>query len=233
MQVTLGPLVGLLVGYIGARLLDAAAERGWANTSFQGIAILSLAMLIYVLAELIGGNGFIAVFIGGMVFGNTIRHTCTFLFEFIETEGQLLMLISFLIFGAALLPEALANSNPTVFLYAVLSLTVIRMVPIAISLLGTGLRLPTQLFLGWFGPRGLASILFVLLILEESEVPHRDEIFSITIITVALSVLLHGVSAAPFAKLYGRLTKRMGDCEEIQMVSELPLREGHAPIDND
>jgi NhaP-type Na+/H+ or K+/H+ antiporter len=231
MQVTLGPLAGLLVGYIGARLLDAAAERGWANTSFQGIAILSLAMLIYVMAELIGGNGFIAAFIGGMVFGNTIRHSCTFLFEFIETEGQLLMLISFLIFGAALLPEAFANSNPTVFLYAVLSLTIIRMVPIAISLLGTGLRLPTQLFLGWFGPRGLASILFVLLILEKSEVPHRDEIFSITIITVALSVLLHGVSAAPFAKLYGRLAARMGECEESQIVAELPLREGHVPND--
>jgi NhaP-type Na+/H+ or K+/H+ antiporter len=104
------------------------------------------------------------------------------------------------------------------------------MVPIAISLLGSGLRLPTHLFLGWFGPRGLASILFVLLILEESEVPHRDEIFSITIITVALSVLLHGVSAAPFAKLYGRLTARMGDCEESQIVAELPLREGHLPF---
>ncbi len=231
MQVTLGPLAGLLVGYSGARLLDMAAERGWANTSFQGIAILSLAMLTYVTAELIGGNGFIAAFIGGMVFGNTIRHSCTFLFEFIETEGQLLMLITFLIFGAALLPEAIASLNPTLFLYSVLSLTVVRMVPIAISLLGTGLRLPTQLFLGWFGPRGLASILFVLLILEESEVPHRDEIFAITIVTVALSVLLHGVSAAPLAKLYGRLASRMGECEESQLVAEMPLREGHAGVD--
>jgi NhaP-type Na+/H+ or K+/H+ antiporter len=223
---------GLLVGFIGARLLDVAAERGWANTSFQGIAILSLAMLTYIAAELVGGNGFIAAFIGGMVFGNKIKHPCTFLFEFIETEGQLLMLITFLIFGAALLPEAIANLNPTLFLYAVLSLTVIRMVPIAISLLGAGLRLPTQLFLGWFGPRGLASILFVLLILEESEVPHRDEILSITLVTVALSVLLHGVSAAPLAKLYGQLAARMGECEESQDVTDMPLREGHTPIDN-
>lgn len=229
LQVTLGPLVGLFAGYVGARLLDVAAKRDGEDTPFQGIAILSLAVLTYVTAELIGGNGFIAAFIGGMVFGNTIRHPCVFLFEFIETEGQLLMLITFLVFGAALLPEAIANMTPTLFLYAVLSLTVIRMVPIAISLLGAGLTLPTQLFLGWFGPRGLASILFVLLILEESEVPHRDEILSITIITVALSVLLHGISAAPLAKRYGRLAARMGECEESKEVAEMPLRESHAP----
>jgi NhaP-type Na+/H+ or K+/H+ antiporter len=224
LQVTLGPLAGAGVGYVGARLIDAAAERSWVNTSFQGIAILSLAVFTYVAAESIGGNGFIAAFIGGMVFGNTIRHPCSFLFDFMETEGQLLMLITFLIFGAALLPEAIASFNLTFFLYAVLSLTVIRMIPIAISLLGAGLRLPTQLFLGWFGPRGLASILFVLLILEESEVPHRDDIFSITILTVALSVLCHGISAAPLAKLYAQLVARMGECEEIQDVTELPLR---------
>ncbi len=232
LQVTLGPLAGVAIGYIGARLLDVAAERGWANTTFQGIGILSLAIFAYVAAELIGGNGFIAAFIGGMVFGNTIRHPCTFLFEFMETEGQLLMLITFLVFGATLLPDGIAHMNLTFFLYAVMSLTVIRMIPIAISLVGAGLRLPTQLFLGWFGPRGLASILFVLLILKESQVVHRNELLSITVITVALSALLHGVSAAPLARLYGRLAARMGECEENQIVTELPLREGHTAIEN-
>jgi NhaP-type Na+/H+ or K+/H+ antiporter len=230
LQVTLGPLAGVIIGYIGARLLDTASERGWANTSFQGIGILSLAILTYVAAELVGGNGFIAAFIGGMVFGNTIRHPCTFLFEFMETEGQLLMLITFLIFGAVLLPEAIAHFEPVYLLYALASLTVIRIVPILISLIGAGLRLPTQLFLGWFGPRGLASILFVLLILEESEVEHRDELLSITVVTVALSVLLHGITAAPFARVYGQMAARMGECEENQPVPELPLRDGHASI---
>jgi NhaP-type Na+/H+ or K+/H+ antiporter len=227
MQVTLGPAAGVVVGYIGARVLDAAVERGWVNTAFQGIGILSLAVFTYVVAELVGGNGFIAAFIGGMVFGHSIRHPCTYLFEFMESEGQLLMLITFLVFGAALLPEAVQELNPVIFLYAVLSLTVIRMIPIAISLLGAGLRLQTHLFLGWFGPRGLASILFVLLILEDSDVPHRGELLSITVTTVALSALLHGVSAAPFARIYGRLVDRMGECEENQLVAELPLREGH------
>ncbi len=226
LQVTLGPLAGVAVGYVGARLLDVAAERGWANTSFQGIGILALAMFAYAVAEMIGGNGFIAAFVGGMVFGNSIRHPCTFLFEFMETEGQLLVLITFLVFGAVLLPESLAQIKLSYLLYAVLSLSVIRMIPIALALVGASLRLPSQLFLGWFGPRGLASILFVLLILEESEMPHRDELLAITVVTVGLSALLHGVSAAPLARLYGSQAARMGECEENQPVPEIPLREG-------
>ena len=232
MQVTLGPIAGVVIGFAGARLIDTAAERKWATSAFQGIGILSLSVLAYVLAELIGGNGFISAFVAGIVFGNSIRHPCTFMFEFMESEGQLFMLITFLVFGASLLPEGLAHADATVVIYAVLSLTVIRMIPIALSLLGSGIRLPTYLFLGWFGPRGLASILFVLLILEESEIPHRAEILSITVITVALSVILHGVSAAPFANIYGRLAERMGECEESKAVSDMPLREGLATNNN-
>lgn len=227
LQLTIGPITGIAIAYVGARSLDAAIERGWSSPTFQGIGILSLAILTYVAAELIGGNGFIAAFVGGMVFGHSVRNSCTFLFEFMETEGQLLMLITFLIFGAALLPEAIEHLNPTILLYAVVSLTAIRMIPISISLMGSGLSLPSHLFLGWFGPRGLASILFVLLILEKSDVPHRDELLSVTVITVALSALLHGISAAPFARYYGRLAASMGECEEGRPVTEMPLREGH------
>ncbi len=227
LQISLGPAVGVTVGYIGARLLDTAADRRWANEAFQGIGILSLAVLTYVAAELVGGNGFISAFVGGMMFGNTIRHPCTFLFEFMETEGQLLILITFLVFGAALLPEGMTHLNSTYLVYAALSLTLIRMIPISLSLVGTGVRIPTHLFLGWFGPRGLASILFVLLILEQTDMGHRNELLSITVITVALSALLHGATATPLSALYGRLAARTGECEENQPVSELPLREGH------
>ena len=232
MQVTLGPIVGAIIGYTGARSIDTAAERGWATTAFQGVGILALSVLAYVLAELIGGNGFISAFVAGIAFGNSIRHPCTYLFEFMESEGQLLMLITFLVFGAALLPEGLVHADVTFVVYAVLSLTAIRMIPIALSLLGSGIRLPTYLFLGWFGPRGLASILFVLLILEEAEIPHRDEILAVTVITVALSVVLHGISAAPLANAYGRLADRMGECEESKAVSHVPLRHGPAKDNN-
>lgn len=225
-QVTLGPLVGVGLGFVGARLLDRAALRHTASEPYQGMAILALAGLCYLAAEAIGGNGFIAAFIGGMTFGNTIKHECSFLFEFMETEGQLLMLITFLVFGVALLPEAFVELEPAYVLYAVLALTVTRMVPVLLSLLGSGVRMPTTLFLGWFGPRGLASILFVLLILDEAEIPHSEEILSITVLTVGLSTLLHGMTAAPFARLYGRMIARVGECEEMKPVVDMPLRSG-------
>ena len=225
-QIAVAPVAGIAIGYAGAKLIDRAAGSGSATTSFTGIAILALAGLCYVGSELLGGNGFIAAFVGGMVFGNTIRHRCDFLFEFMETEGQLLMLITFLVFGIALLPEGLHGLEPMHVVYAVLSLTVIRMLPIALSLLGSGVRAPTYLFLGWFGPRGLASILFVLLILEEARIANQSAILSITVITVALSTLLHGVTAAPLAAAYGRLAGRMGECEESKPVADVPLRDG-------
>jgi NhaP-type Na+/H+ or K+/H+ antiporter len=232
MQVTLGPIVGVIVGLVGARVLDEAAEHGWATVAFQGIGILSVSVLAFVLAELIGGNGFISAFVGGLVFGNALRHPCDYLFEFMESEGQFLMLVTFLIFGAALLPEGLEHMDVMFIVYGVLSLTIIRMIPIALSLIGSGIRFPTFLFLGWFGPRGLASILFVLLILEEAGVPHQAELLAITVITVALSVVFHGVSAAPLANAYGRLTGRMGECEEMREVSDIPLRSGPSGSEN-
>ena len=227
LQLVFGPIVGIIIGAIGAVALDRAVVRGWMGDSYQGIAILALAILTYVAAELVGGNGFIAVFIGGMVFGNRLQNACTFLFEFMETEGQLLMLITFLVFGAVMLPHALAHAGVEHLAYALLSLTVIRMLPILLSLVGTGVHLPTRLFLGWFGPRGLASVLFLLLIIEESDLPQRDEIFTITVLTVALSALLHGISAAPLAGTYARLAASMGKCEENMPAVEIPLREGH------
>jgi len=224
MQLILGPLVGIALGFLGGRLIDFAIKREWAEISFQGIAILTLAVLTYATAEAVGGNGFIAAFVGGMVFGNAIRQACTFLFEFMENEGQLLMLVTFFIFGAALLPEGLSTLSLQAAVFAVLSLTVIRMLPVTISLAGSGVCMPTKLFLGWFGPRGLASILFVLLILEESTVPHKAELLSVTVITVALSILLHGITAAPLAMRYGKHAASLGESAENRPVSEMRLR---------
>lgn len=225
-QLILGPIVGVAIGFCGARALDVAAEREWSTTAFQGIGVISVALLAFVVAELVGGNGFIAAFIGGMVFGNSVRHPCTFLFEFMATEGELLVLITFLVLGAVMLPDALQHLNWTWVLYATLSLTLVRMIPIGLSLLGTGIRLPSYLFLGWFGPRGLASILFALLILEDAELVHGHELLSVTIITVVLSALLHGITAAPLAKAYGKMTRELGDCEEHRPTEEHPLRDG-------
>ena len=226
LQIGLGPLVGLGVGWIAARAIDRAVAHGWMAEAFEGPAVLGVALLVFACAELVGGNGFIAVFVAGVVFGNQVRGRCGFLFEFAEAEGQLLVLATFLIFGAAMLPEALGHASPVILLYAVLSLTVVRMVPIALSLLGAGLRPATVGFLAWFGPRGLASILFALFVLEEAEIPGSETILLTVIATVALSIVLHGVTAAPAAKWYGKHIARQDECVEGQSVSEMPTRVG-------
>jgi NhaP-type Na+/H+ or K+/H+ antiporter len=225
-QITLGPLAGVIVGYAGARLIDWAAEAKWMSEPFEGITILALALLAFTGAEAVGGNGFIAAFAAGLTFGARLRHRCAFLFEFMETEGQFLVLLVFLIFGATMLPEALHAMNWQVLLYAVLSLTVVRMAPVALSLSGTGLSTSSKAFLGWFGPRGLASVLFALLIVEQYDIAHEEEILACIIVTVALSVLLHGLTAAPVAKAYGTMVARQGECEEAKPVSEMPVRHG-------
>ena len=225
-QITLGPLAGLIIGGLGAWLMDRAVFKGWMGESFAGPAILGVALLAYAGAEIIGGNGFIAAFVAGLVYGNLVRDRCSFVFEFAEAEGQLLTLLTFLIFGAVILPEAFGQIGWSNALYAILSLTVIRLIPVAISLIGSGVRAPTVAFLGWFGPRGLASILFALFVLEEAEVPATDLILTVTIVTVALSILAHGITAAPAARRYGEMARRMGQCEENKPVSEMPTRAG-------
>lgn len=227
-QVILGPLAGVIVGGAGAWLLDTASKKGWTTEAYEGPAILALAFLAYSGSELIGGNGFIAAFVSGLVFGNFVRGRCGFVFEFAEAEGNFLVLITFLIFGAAILPTAVGAMDWTVLLYAVLSLTAIRMIPIALSLIGSGVQASTVAFLGWFGPRGLASILFALFVLEEVPVPAGEHIAVITVATVAMSIVLHGLTAAPLSRLYGDLVARMDGAEEMKPVSEMPMRGGSA-----
>jgi NhaP-type Na+/H+ or K+/H+ antiporter len=225
-QVVLGPMAGIVIGGVGAWLIDRAGAAKWMAESYEGAAILGLALLAFAGAETIGGNGFIAAFVAGLVFGNLVRGRCGFIFEFAEAEGQLLVLLTFLIFGATILPEAATDLGPWVLLYAVLSLTLARMLPVAVSLVGSGVQRPTVAFLGWFGPRGLASVLFALLVLETAEIPVAGRVVAITIVTVSLSILAHGLTAAPATRWYGAAARRMGDCVETREVSEMPTRHG-------
>ena len=227
MQIILGPLIGVAVGYLGGKLVERGSQSGWMNRSFQDLAALGLSLFAFAAAELVGGNGFIAAFCAGLTLGNTSRSICTCLYEFAEAEGQLLTLLMFMVFGAVMVPTALDHLGWQVILYVVLSLTVVRMVPVAISLLGSRLRSHTILFLGWFGPRGIASILFGLLVLERSELSGREEIFVIVTAAVLLSVVAHGVSAFPAANWYARhieRTKSVPGAAEHMPVTEMPVR---------
>ncbi|MBW1761505.1 MAG: sodium:proton antiporter [Deltaproteobacteria bacterium] len=224
-QVTLGPLAGFAVAWVGSKLLKWSTAKEWIQPPFERLTGLALALLAFACAEHVGGNGFIAAFVAGMMLGQWTRGRCAWLYDFLEAEGQLLMLLVFLAFGASFAAPALESASWRTVTYAVLSLTVIRMVPVAIAMLGTGLRPPTVLFLGWFGPRGLASILFGILVLNEADLPHEALIFQLVMLTVLFSVVGHGISAASLARRYAAMAADREHCpEEHRAVMEHPLR---------
>jgi NhaP-type Na+/H+ or K+/H+ antiporter len=168
---------------------------------------LSLALLTFFIADQIGGSGFIAAFIGGLALGYGVKDAGEILIDFSETEGQLLNLTVFFLLGIVVFP-LLFQLNWQILLYAILSLTVIRMVPVAISLLGTKLNRDTVLFIGWFGPRGLASIVLALLALEELKIFPGDSTFiSVVFVTVLFSVFAHGITASPLSNIYAARNK--------------------------
>jgi len=204
-QVVLGPLAGIATGWAVARLMDAAQSRRLIVAAAEGVVFVAAAFAAFVLAEVIGGNGFIAAFVAGMVFGNSYRHNLHFVREFMDGAGQILTMSSFLVFGALLLPEGLAHASLKTVGTAVLFLTVVRMGSIWLSLLGAGLKTSEMLFLGWFGPRGLASILFTLLMTDAFDFPGEDELLSCVSVTVALSILAHGLSARPLTRRIGKV----------------------------
>ena len=176
-QLILGPVVGIFVGGVGAKMMLFASDRGWTSDVFEGIAALTLAATAYLLAGEVGGNGFISAFVAGLTLGNVVKGRCKFLFEFTESEGQLLMWVSFFLLGLALLPEAIGHLTPAIFGLILLSLFIVRPAAIWISLLGTDASAPTRLFFGWFGPRGLATALFALLILPQIGGEYAETIF--------------------------------------------------------
>ena len=201
-QLGMGPLAGVLVGWVGSRAINAAIDRRFLTHEFCNIYLLSLAFIAYLGADLMGGNGFIAAFVAGLTTGNTLERVNEEIYAFAESEGQLLNLIIFFLFGAALVPRVWGHLSWNIVTYALLSLTLVRMLPLFFSLIGKRLRGETLLFLGWFGPRGLASILFVLLVLDHARLAHESLVFDTVIVTVALSVLLHGLTALPGVNAY-------------------------------
>jgi NhaP-type Na+/H+ or K+/H+ antiporter len=197
-----GVVMGVLAGTVAAAVVVHGTARRLIDDTWLQVVPLAGALLAFTLAEAIGGSGFIAAFVGGGAFGGMRRRRGGEVSHLIEQTGAVLAAVTFVLFGAVLLGPALRDLTWEIALYAVLSLTVIRMIPVAISMLGTGARRPTVAFLGWFGPRGAASIVFALLVLEEGGLPHESEILATAFATIGLSVLAHGLTAAPLAERY-------------------------------
>ena len=201
-EIGFGTIGGILAGALCAVVLRRFAARGWMEGTWQQINAVAAPLLAYTVAVALGGSGFIAAFVAGIVFGARAGERAEHSTFLAEQSGELLNAVTFLLFGAVLLGPAFADLDWRVALYAVGSLTVVRMLPVALAMLGTGMRRVTVGFLGWFGPRGLASIVFVLILVEQTELPERSLLLTVVTWTVALSVYAHGLTAWPGANRY-------------------------------
>jgi len=201
-EIGFGTIGGILAGALCALVLRTFATRGWMEGTWQQINAVAAPLLAYTVAVALGGSGFIAAFVAGIVFGAMAGERAEHSTFLAEQSGELLNAVTFLLFGAVLLGPAFADLDWRVALYAVGSLTVVRMLPVALAMLGAGMRRVTVGFLGWFGPRGLASIVFVLILVEQTELPERSLMLTVVTWTVALSVYAHGLTAWPGANRY-------------------------------
>ena len=204
-----GLVIGTATGIGGALAIGYAAQRNWIAPGGRRVSALGLALISFTVALAADGNGFIAAFVAGAAFGAVANRDVIDLEHVIELPellGEVLGLVVWFMFGAAVLPIAFAHATVQVALYTVLSLTLVRMAPVALSMFRSGLDRPSTLFLAWFGPRGLASIVFAILAVEELGDSHSAVTTAVATIaaTVAASVLLHGVTAGPGAVGYLR-----------------------------
>lgn len=207
-QIMFGALVGGLVGYLGAKCSIKSVEKNWIEENYQNLIPIALALFAFYLAEVFSGNGFIAAFFAGLYAGNTSKASREHIEKFAESEGELLVLISFFIFGLAFVPVSLPYVTWPIFIYAFLSLTVFRVLPVIISLLGSKLDFSSMVFIGWFGPRGIASILYVLIVANQlGGIAGFESIFAVVTVTVLMSIVAHGFSAQPLANIYAKKIK--------------------------
>jgi len=207
--------------------VNRAVEHGWMEKTYEWIALMGIAITAWILADLMGASGFIAAFIAGFAAGTAYRHVVRSLVDFTEAEGEILGHAIFFILGI-LAFVLIQHFSIVLALYAVLSLTLVRMLPVAIAMIGTRMGTATILFLGWFGPRGLASIVLLLTVLEEAgTLPGMQTISLAVTATVILSVFAHGISANPAIRRYTRFTESLRDTapEKVE-VAELPDRKG-------
>ena len=201
-EIGYGSLAGVIAGLAAAAVVRVGVRRRLVDEIWVQLVPVAGAALAYGLAVWMGGSGFIAAFVGGAVFGGLRREVGGEVTLFLEEMGGLLGAITFVLFGAVMLVPLLDDLTAEVVLYALLSLTLVRMVPVAVAMLGSGARPPTVAFLGWFGPRGLASIVFAVILVEDADLTNETVLVNTIFLTIGLSVLLHGLTATPLAGRY-------------------------------
>jgi sodium/hydrogen antiporter len=224
-QIGIGAAAGVAIGLGGAWLVDRSTRSHWITPTFQQLSLLGLALGAWAAAEQLGGNGFIGAFSAGLAAGRVAKAHCKTILDFTEDEGQLLNLAVFFVFGVSAV-GFLDAAGWQVVVFALLSLTVVRMLPVAVALAGSSLRPVSVAFVGWFGPRGLASIILALVVLEdEPDLPAIPTLFAAMTVTVLISVFAHGASARPLTRAYGARMRGAEESEaEMLAAIEVPVR---------
>jgi NhaP-type Na+/H+ or K+/H+ antiporter len=207
--------VGIIVGMLGGWLLVRASKAGWMGSAWSSIAVIAIAVIAFVAADVGGGSGFIATFVAGLSYGEVTRDHIKENEALAANLGLAMVQVSFLAFGALVLEPALGVMTWQVILMAILALTIARIGPVAISMIGTKLAGPTILYLGWFGPRGLATIVFAALVVTDADLPGTETIVTVAAITVGLSVLVHGLTAYPGSQRYADWYESQDDTETL------------------
>jgi NhaP-type Na+/H+ or K+/H+ antiporter len=221
-QIVYGIPIGAGIGFVGGWLLGVARRRGWASAPFQQIAMIAMAPMCWILAEAIDTSPFIAAFAAGLALQVGFREASQGIVEFSENEGRLLYMFVFFLFGTSA-GAALSEFYLAPVLYAILSLTLIRLLPVAISMIGTRLSAASVLFMGWFGPRGLGSIVLGLVAVQELHTGGSALMRLGLMATVLLSIFAHGISASPGIKLYAQQVTRLGpDAPEFGRAARMP-----------
>lgn len=226
-EIGLGVAVGLAAAFVLARAVTWAMTH--ALTDREGYRLLTVAgaVVAFAGASAVDGNGFIAAFVAGLLVRAFIGEPVDQQTELVEDVAQVGAAVTFVVFGAVLVVPAFDQLTFWVVMCAIGTLTLGRMIPVWIALLGTHLRLPTVAFIGWFGPRGLASMVFGLLVIQEEAVRGRDDLFAVIVLVIVASVLLHGLTAAPFADRYGAWFAIHGRDDMQEMVDvESPMVRG-------
>lgn len=209
-EIGIGLAVGIGLTFVAAKLLKLARQRNWLTQTWIQIPVVALALACFAVAQSLGGSGFIAAFSGGLLFGILEKDLREDFLLAAEGTGDTLALVTWVVFGSAIVGQAVGNFTWLILLYSVLSLTLIRMLPVFLALAGSGIDTEGKLFIGWFGPRGLASIVFAVIVVN-SELANTGPLAMTVVCTIILSIIGHGITANPWAKAYGerrRLAKQ-------------------------
>jgi NhaP-type Na+/H+ or K+/H+ antiporter len=232
-ELGLAVLIGISVGIVAGVFLETAVSRKWTTDMWSKLSILTVALACFFLSEAVGGNGFVASFVGGLIFGQLSKHKLAEQTEFAEAAGTLMSMLVWTIFAAIYVSPAVVDWALTyggrAFIYALLSLTIVRMLPVALSMIRTNLRWDTVLIMGWFGPRGLASVVFGLLATAsfQEEGISVEPLATIVTLTVLFSIFAHGFSAQPLVNWYANRLEQAEEAEaELAEVPEMRIRSG-------